>query len=91
MKSDVRLLLSEIHINRNAIEVEMLSQFVFDESSIRVFHILWKVCKENKLRHRGRQLSAEFNLYVLSFGCWRRIVFNNRKHHFVELVRWDTF
>lgn len=68
------LLLSKEQANRNASEVKILSQFVFQEALIRLLNVLRQVAKECKRWRRGIYLGDVLDLDVFSFDRRRWIV-----------------
>ena len=80
-----KLFLSEEYLYWTSEEVEVRTQLVFKESSVRLADILRKVAEECERRRAGRELCDVLDLDVLALPCWWRIVLYLRKHDFVEL------
>ena len=64
---------------------------VFYKPFIRFFHILRQVTEKRKLRRHRRQLCTIFYFNVFSFQSWRRCVFYDRKHDFIQLTCFNSF
>ena len=67
----------------------MSSKLVLEEAAVRLADILRKVAEECERWRTGRQLGDVLDLDVLAFLCWRWIVLDLRKHHFVDVRSLD--
>ena len=63
------LFLTNINIDRSSREMPFFTHLVFQETTIRFFHILRQIRKEHERRNlRIRQLSTILDLDVFAFG-----------------------
>ena len=79
------LFLPEKYLYRTSEEIEVRTQLVLKETSVRFTDILRKVAEERKLRRTSRHLSHILDLDILALPCRRRIILDLRKHHIIEL------
>src|SRR5690606_32233548 len=76
----------KINCNRNTREIKVLTQFVYDETLVRIFSILRKIAEKSKTWIRRGQLCTEVNFHVFRFVSVRRIMLNNRKDHLIQFA-----
>ncbi len=59
------LFLTNKDIDRSTSEIPVITNLVFQESFIRIFHPLWQIAEEDKRRNTScRQLRHIFNLNI---------------------------
>ena len=83
------LLLSEEDLYRATKEIEVSTELVLKEAAVRLTDILRKVAEECERWRAGRELCDVLDLDVLALPCWRWIIFNLRKHYFVDIRSLD--
>lgn len=76
---------SKIYFDRNALEVPMFADLVFEETLVRIYNILREITEECKGRVSYRQLGDVFDTDYLVLVHWWWRVLNDRQQHIVQL------